>query len=290
MWIELRQIDTSCLQAFQTLDHEAQGLRGLLEKAESLKHKVPSLVFDRVVQDYTNRLQALDAQASRLKARANSELARITVLHERLQAALEYARLGLQEVEFRREVGELDDESFERRRKAAGEIVADCEKELDDVERVSARFAEAMPGARGDASTSEPTTIKGMKSPVPAGAVETGSVPAGSVPAGPVPAEVTTLSVPSAQLVPDPAKNGLRRHVLSGLTLIGRTVDNQIPIDSPDVSRRHARIALTHEGFVLTDLNSGNGTYVNGARVSECALRNGDRVQFGKSTFVFQTL
>ena len=77
-----------------------------------------------------------------------------------------------------------------------------------------------------------------------------------------------------------------RPHYLEPLTFIGRTPENQIRIYKPAVSRRHAQITETDAGWMLRDLSSENGTYVNGQRITERLLADGDRVQFGTSRFV----
>ncbi len=78
-------------------------------------------------------------------------------------------------------------------------------------------------------------------------------------------------------------------HFLEPLTFIGRTPENQVRIYKPAVSRRHAQITETAAGWLLRDLSSENGTYVNGQRVTERLLVEGDRVQFGTSRFVLRT-
>ena len=67
---------------------------------------------------------------------------------------------------------------------------------------------------------------------------------------------------------------------------MGRTADNDIPLDVPEASRQHAKVELTENGFVVTDLGSGNGTFVNDERVTESPIANGDKVRFGSQTFV----
>ncbi len=63
---------------------------------------------------------------------------------------------------------------------------------------------------------------------------------------------------------------------------VGRVEDNSLQIEHTSVSSRHAQLTLLPNGnYQLTDLNSTNGTRVNGAPVTEAALRNGDRVRFG---------
>ncbi len=75
---------------------------------------------------------------------------------------------------------------------------------------------------------------------------------------------------------------------LEPLTFIGRTPENQIRIYKPAVSRRHAQITESDAGWMLRDLSSENGTYVNGQRVTERLLADGDRIQFGTSRFVLR--
>ena len=63
---------------------------------------------------------------------------------------------------------------------------------------------------------------------------------------------------------------------------VGRVAENSLQIEHTSVSSRHAQLALLPNGnYQLTDLNSTNGTRVNGAPVTEASLRNGDRVRFG---------
>ena len=57
-------------------------------------------------------------------------------------------------------------------------------------------------------------------------------------------------------------------------TLIGRGPDNDIRIDDSSVSRRHARIVKKNDKYFIEDLNSRNGTSVNGIM-----LRSGDRLE-----------
>ena len=70
---------------------------------------------------------------------------------------------------------------------------------------------------------------------------------------------------------------------------IGTAPDNDVVLTDRAVSRRHAQIASTAEGWMLRDLSSENGTYVNGQRVTERLLADGDRVQFGTSRFLFKS-
>ena len=75
---------------------------------------------------------------------------------------------------------------------------------------------------------------------------------------------------------------------LTALTYIGRAEDNQIRILDPGISRRHVLITATADGYTIRDLKSQNGTYVNGERVDERPLVDGDRITIGDVTLVFR--
>jgi pSer/pThr/pTyr-binding forkhead associated (FHA) protein len=62
---------------------------------------------------------------------------------------------------------------------------------------------------------------------------------------------------------------------------IGRAPDNAIIIDDPSVSGRHGQLERSGEVYRLKDLDSTNGTRVNGVPITETALRFDDRVRFG---------
>jgi pSer/pThr/pTyr-binding forkhead associated (FHA) protein len=76
--------------------------------------------------------------------------------------------------------------------------------------------------------------------------------------------------------------DGVVKHYAVGpMASIGRTTDNAIVIDSPSVSSHHACVFREAGLLVVEDLQSTNGTFLNGKRVSRHVLRNGDVVQIG---------
>jgi FHA domain/Protein of unknown function (DUF3662) len=100
-----------------------------------------------------------------------------------------------------------------------------------------------------------------------------------------------TLSVPAAekvsgnaflmiggtQIVP------LNRPVIN----IGRRLDNHVVLDDPRVSRAHAQLRFVKDRFVLFDLNSSGGTFVNGQRVNRSALSAGDVISLAGVKLIF---
>lgn len=74
----------------------------------------------------------------------------------------------------------------------------------------------------------------------------------------------------------------------AGQVKIGRLQNNEIPIDAPLVSRRHAILSCQNGVWRIVDQDSTNGTWVNGQRVTEHVLQANDRIGIGLSLFVFQ--
>ncbi|HSJ52336.1 MAG TPA: VWA domain-containing protein [Anaerolineae bacterium] len=79
-----------------------------------------------------------------------------------------------------------------------------------------------------------------------------------------------------------------RKYDLKGTVNVGRARDSQLVLDHPTVSRQHAWIKAEGEDFLVFDVGSANGTFVNGEQVeAPRRLQNGDVVRFGDAEFVF---
>jgi hypothetical protein len=85
------------------------------------------------------------------------------------------------------------------------------------------------------------------------------------------------LIVGGTQVVP------LSRSVIN----IGRRLDNHVVIDDPRVSRAHAQLRIVKNRFVLFDLNSSGGTFVNGQRSNRSVLYPGDVISLAGVTLIF---
>jgi pSer/pThr/pTyr-binding forkhead associated (FHA) protein len=79
---------------------------------------------------------------------------------------------------------------------------------------------------------------------------------------------------------------GDRFALSAGETRLGRHPDSEIMLDDITVSRRHAAVEQTPEGYVVTDAGSLNGTYVNQERIERAVLHHGDELQVGKFRLV----
>jgi general secretion pathway protein A len=72
-----------------------------------------------------------------------------------------------------------------------------------------------------------------------------------------------------------------------GRLIIGRTIDNDVQIESKFISRHHCQITTTSDGSVLEDLNSTNGVYVKSKRIRRHHLNDGDVVVLGKHEIMY---
>ncbi len=91
------------------------------------------------------------------------------------------------------------------------------------------------------------------------------------------------------KLVVESGKAPQREYILvRELTTLGRGTKNEIVIPDISMSRSHAAIDKYKEGFRLRDLESGNGTVVNGYRIRVAQLRNGDIIEIGSVRFRFE--
>lgn len=87
-----------------------------------------------------------------------------------------------------------------------------------------------------------------------------------------------SLVLPTGERVP------LGEHVLT----IGRLPESNIVLADPNVSRSHAEIRPRGAGYVVVDLGSTNGSRVNGVRITEHELVDGDEISFGNTRMRFE--
>jgi Protein of unknown function (DUF3662)/Inner membrane component of T3SS, cytoplasmic domain len=174
--------------------------------------------------------------------------------------------------------------------------------------RVHARFAERESGGRVAAAAAPrearpvapPDAAPGHapQRPPPSAEGETGGrrdVPSDSAD----PRFISQTMVFAAPVVDAPAArlrevrpNGTEREIeLDGAPLtIGRASDNGLVIHDTRVSRHHARLQARRGALVFTDLASTNGSRVNGSRVAEVALGEGDRIEIGDTVLVVESV
>src|SRR5437868_9749819 len=81
-----------------------------------------------------------------------------------------------------------------------------------------------------------------------------------------------------------------RTHELKGdKTTIGRVEDNTFQVAEPSVSSHHCEVLLRGNDVIVRDLNSTNGTYINGEKITESALKPGQILRLGQIEMRLET-
>lgn len=135
------------------------------------------------------------------------------------------------------------------------------------------------------------------------------AAPAGRPPATPAPFDHEDFDQPTQRarpIAPPPSRarrvnpsdrpwldiDGERYPLMGALTIVGRDDFADIILDDPGISRRHSEIRVTTDGPHLVssirDLDSTNGTFVNGERISGTRLQDGDRITVGRTNLTFR--
>ncbi len=82
---------------------------------------------------------------------------------------------------------------------------------------------------------------------------------------------------------------GARYPVLNSELLLGRAPNAHIVLSEPEIGWRHCQIQRRGDRFVMTDLRSSSGTYVNGMRSAERWLEDRDQIGVGKTILMFRS-
>jgi pSer/pThr/pTyr-binding forkhead associated (FHA) protein len=96
------------------------------------------------------------------------------------------------------------------------------------------------------------------------------------------------LRTPMPRIVITKGTGQGRDHAIGTECVVGRATDADFTIEDVGVSRRHARFHREGEVYVVTDLGSRNGTFVNTQRVQAASLNDGDLIRVGAVEMVFR--
>ncbi len=100
----------------------------------------------------------------------------------------------------------------------------------------------------------------------------------------------TTIHLRKCRIVTQQKTNRKEWIFEHGLITIGSLDDNNLVIKDDTVSRYHAQIIQTEDAYIIRDLDSTNGSWVNQVRIKEAYLAPGCLLRFGESEFIFQPL
>ena len=309
------------------LRRERRELRERLAKLEYEQGRFSESVLARVRVDYERKIHDLEARSADLAERAQREVDSLTAALAHQESEVLAARVGLEEYELREKIGEqLDDESM--RRAAAGrKQLTHLEDDLRAMRELLTRVRAIAEGRTGSGVSGVMPAMTGpIPATAPRPATGTFSTPAAALPPlpparalpptppvasqapvapqpellPPLPPPVdpsyppysrtemiSVIAVP--RLIPVDTSDSADHFALRPKTVVGRTAECDLRLPVGTVSRRHAELEWTEEGWRIHDLQSENGTWVNGERAFDRLLVDGDRLQFGTVCLVFKT-
>ncbi len=89
------------------------------------------------------------------------------------------------------------------------------------------------------------------------------------------------------------SQNTFQQQEVQSMVSIGRDSGQMVILDDPFTSRRHTRIEKKEQAsitsFILKDMSSRNGTFLNGNRIFQAVLKDGDRILIGQTEFIFSS-
>ncbi len=323
----LASIDLSAIESLKKLKLEQDQLDERLKSMNELKATFAAPVFERVRNDYQQRLRGLEEQAAPLKQAAREQYASLRGLIERFEADHEAIKLDQQELELRYKLGEFDDKEFQKRIKSIESSVKEkseararglemknrfleafhAESELESTTPSAPPLAPAVtpapdsvvtgrfpvaPDESGEARTTDMPGVRPDLQPnrtqIMSAVNLTAVRPAAQIPTLPAGGGATQI-FRAARLVPQNPEAGKQSFTLSLKPMaIGADTSNDIRIAGPGVEPKHAQINVSMAGFTLVDLSTKHGTRVNAEKVKERQLGNEDVIQIGAARFVFR--
>jgi pSer/pThr/pTyr-binding forkhead associated (FHA) protein len=161
-----------------------------------------------------------------------------------------------------------------------------CGQQNPDESRFCSRCGSPLgrgPSAQSSVETTSTISLTPLDTPHDAEATH-------AEPDGPDNGALDALPPGSALLVVKRGPNAGSRFLLDAdVTTAGRHPESDIFLDDVTVSRRHAEFVREEGGFVVRDVGSLNGSYLNRERIDAARLAGGDEVQIGKYRLVFLT-
>lgn len=291
--------------------------RDRLQKIEEHREKVSPPVYDRVLADYREKLKEVTEAVLEKKRSIDRELVSLYETQKKIASQLEMHRHALEEIKFRNILGEFAEEEYQRKAKEEQEKISKFETVLAAVNTNISRYEDLFREEVElfSAGAEELVLEEAEVPPSPAHVLETTSEEYMAELEGPdyftapttentTPGEEKletskTLKGKPARAAASAGAHRARIVIISGddagatyplkeTVTFGRAEANTVVLRDAKVSRQHAKILRKGEEFVLLDLHSSNGTYVNGQRIDEHVLSNNDEFQIGDTVLQFQ--
>lgn len=285
-------VNQRLLEESLKLKEERRILKERLTKVEEKRGDVSKAVYEKVHADYIGRLQSLQDQLLEKKQDIDRELASLYETRDKIQANLKNHKETLEELQFRHHLGEFSKSDYEKQSKAAEDKVTRFEQVLTAVQTNIRRYESIFEGEEALAPEVPPSIKEEAAEEVDEWEKEAKEAALQEMEGGNGKEWMETTK-PGAEIHPkltiiSGKENVGKSFVVNGSLTIGRSHTNQIILKDAKVSRQHAELKVQGVECLLIDLNSSNGTAVNGQKVHEHILTANDEIQVGDFVLQYQ--
>jgi len=305
-------LNQALLDEAQKIKQERVLIKERIQKIEAKKNEVSPSVYQKVKQDYLAKLNETSNSLLEKKTDIDKELSSLYEARSRVGEEVEQHKEALEEIKFRNTLGEFSEEEFEKSENEEFDKITKFEKILKSINNNIEKYEAIFSDEEDIAETTEPSIKKTRTRAekkgeskvkeesdymIPAGeegdyfAPETDETPIQKPIEHSLTSDVTkktAVASGEARVIIIEGEQAGQEYKLRKETTIGRANTNLIPLKDAKVSRQHAIIKKTGNEFVIIDLNSSNGIFVNHERVKEHVLGDGDQIQIGDHTLQFK--
>lgn len=285
-------LNEALLKEAEEIKGERRTLKERLEKLDQSAQGVSSSVYQKVRSDYLERLKASLNRLSSLKDQLDREEKGLIEKKELVEANIRFHREKMEESRLRQELGEFTAEEHEALIEKEDKEISRLEGALKVLEEGLDRHRQILEGEEITPAPAAPTRVT-KPTEVQAKPPEVQKAVQKNV------KDVSeTLSQKTSRIVLPEAKipqilvweNGkvIQTVPLDKTIVIGRSPASDIVLKEAKVSRKHAEIQCAGGRYVLLDLESSNGTFVAGRRVTEYSLQPDDEITIGNTKMVFK--
>lgn len=287
------------------IKEERKVIKGRIDKIEAARGQVSDSVYQRVKSDYVDQLNDNTNQLLEKKQDIDRELATLYEAKKKVEINVATHSEQLEEIKFRHNLGEHNDEKFHKLADEENEKLGKFEKILAAVESNIKQYESLFEG-EGELGAEPKEAPEPLPPPPPPPAEPEKEAPLSAeeeyqvggeegyfghvtedVPAEKA-REITSKDIIAPPEAPAAAKltivegdgKGEVYNIIEEIA-IGRASSNDIVLKEAKVSRQHASVKKQGKEYLIEDLHSSNGVFVNDEKVKEHALNDGDLVRIG---------
>ncbi|MGH7898439.1 MAG: FHA domain-containing protein [Candidatus Binatia bacterium] len=316
---------TELLTEFQRLLDEIEKLQGFIDKAQGQAGKFSPEVVEKVIKTNKQKIAEVSEAIGPKAEEVDAYITSLVAERQKEHSGAQQSELSLQELQLRKEIGELEEKAFKAEAKHLEAAVAQTKERVAALDAEASQFrtqaerwvalakisGAVPPRQAARPAEPEPTPVATEAAPEAGAGDSTVMLPPDAEPQPEAEAKTTMVSPssiedigdrtsvlvrpaedapPAAELVCMEGMPAEKRYRLTGdVMTVGRDRGNDVRIENDvKVSRRHCRLARHGTDFFIEDNKSANGVLVNGEEISQTRkLVGGEEIIIGDTPFRF---